>query len=69
MTNDDKPPHDDYEAYARFCLDLAAKAPDRRTRLVLREMAAAWLNLAGDAAPGYAAERPDQGPATDGHAP
>lgn len=54
---DHSPPHgNSYEAYARFCLDLASKQPDRRHRLLLREMAAAWLNVADGTAP-------------DGHAP
>lgn len=69
MTKRDAPRQDDYdyEAYARFCLDLAAKEPDRRHRLVLREMAAAWLNLAESAAPSLAAKLPAAKPPTDGH--
>jgi hypothetical protein len=51
MTKADDIQPDGYEGYARFCLALAAKAPDRRNRLVLREMAAAWLNLADGSAP------------------
>lgn len=69
MTKDDDHPHDDYHLYARFCLDLAAKLPDRSNRLLLREMAAAWLTLAENASPGFAGDASDDPPATDGHAP
>ena len=70
MTESNDPRHDghSFEAYARFCLDLAAKEPDRGHRLVLREMAAAWLNVTDDTAPGLTADRRDEGPETDGHA-
>ena len=37
---------DQYETYAQHCLLVAARAPDRASRLMLREMAAEWLNLA-----------------------
>jgi hypothetical protein len=47
----------DYDDYARFCLHLAAKLPDRSSRLVLREMAAAWLTLATAVTPSFAEDR------------
>jgi len=36
---------DQYETYARHCLSLTAHVRDRSSRLLLREMAAEWLNL------------------------
>jgi hypothetical protein len=39
----------DYALYAEHCLNQVASAPDRKTRSLLREMAAEWLNLADQA--------------------
>ena len=39
----------DYDTYAQFCLKLATQTPDRPSRLMLREMAAQWLNLSASA--------------------
>jgi hypothetical protein len=36
----------EFEAYAEHCLKTLRHVADRKTRLLLREMAAAWLNLA-----------------------
>jgi hypothetical protein len=41
-----------YERYAELCLDMVGRATLLEDRVVLREMAAEWLNLAG--APGAA---------------
>ena len=53
MTDSNDDQSTDYQSYARFCLKLASQMPDRNSRLVLREMAAQWLQLsdAGDRAP------------------
>jgi hypothetical protein len=64
VTDTDHARQTDYDGYARFCLELAAQTPDRATRLQLREMAAAWLNLSAGAA---VAGRPESRPALDGH--
>jgi hypothetical protein len=37
-----------YETYAQHCLSLAARMADRDSRVILREMAAEWLNLTLD---------------------
>jgi hypothetical protein len=36
----------EFEAYAEHCLKTLRHIPDRETRVMLREMAAEWLNLA-----------------------
>jgi hypothetical protein len=36
-----------YIAYAEHCLKLVRSVGERESRVVLREMAADWLNLAG----------------------
>jgi DNA primase len=36
----------DYARYAEECLKQVARAPDQRSRSLLREMAAEWLRLA-----------------------
>lgn len=36
----------EYIAYAEQCLRAVKSIPDRRSRLLFREMAAEWLNLA-----------------------
>jgi inactivated superfamily I helicase len=74
MTDSDAPPPDaarqnGFEAYAKFCLDLAAEVPDRRRRLVLREMAAAWLNLADGTLTVFAADPLDVKAPSDGQSP
>jgi hypothetical protein len=68
MPDDSRQDDHDYVIYARFCLDLAVKEPDRAHRLLLREMAAAWLNLT-DSAPAVPATPPAARPPTDGHSP
>jgi hypothetical protein len=40
----------EYEAYARHCLNVVAKIPDQASRMIHREMAAEWFNLADQAA-------------------
>ena len=35
-----------YVTYATHCLQLAKVAADKASRVILREMAAEWLNLA-----------------------
>ncbi len=45
MTKSNGTPGNDYDSYAQFCLKLAAQTQDRPSRLMLREMAAQWLNL------------------------
>ena len=35
-----------YIAYAQHCLNTVKSIPDRETRILFREMAAEWLNLA-----------------------
>jgi hypothetical protein len=40
----------EYVDYAKHCLNIAQMIPDREARIVLREMAAEWANLAGQAA-------------------
>lgn len=57
MDKTDDTQQSDYDDYARFCLHLAAKLPDRSSRLVLREMAAAWLTLATAVTPSFAEDR------------
>jgi hypothetical protein len=42
--------HEEYVRYAEHCLAMAKIAPDRKSRIIQREMAAEWLNLAGPAA-------------------
>jgi hypothetical protein len=42
--------HQEYVGYAKHCLQAAARLPDRKTRIILREMAAEWTALAGQAA-------------------
>jgi hypothetical protein len=39
----------EYVDYAKHCLKAARRFPDRETRMVFREMAAAWTALAGEA--------------------
>jgi hypothetical protein len=41
----------DYVAYAQHCLKTVKSIPDRRSRILFREMAAEWLNLAATVAP------------------
>jgi hypothetical protein len=38
-----------YVAFATHCLQLAKVAGDSQSRTILREMAAEWLKLAGEA--------------------
>jgi hypothetical protein len=40
----------EYIDYAQHCLKMAAQLPNRESRVILREMAAEWTNLAGQAA-------------------
>ena len=40
-----------FEAYAEHCLKTLRHVPDRKNRLLLREMAAEWLNLAAAVSP------------------
>jgi hypothetical protein len=46
----------EYATYAKHCLETARKIPDRESRVIHREMAAEWFNLAnqgsGDTTPG-----------------
>jgi hypothetical protein len=44
--SDPKQKEADYRIYAEQCLMLAAMLPDRESRVLAREMAAEWLNLA-----------------------
>ena len=37
---------EEYERYARHCLELVRIATDRRYRVIQREMAAEWFKLA-----------------------
>jgi hypothetical protein len=48
IPNSDK--HQEYALYAEHCLKMARIAPDQKSRIIQREMAAEWLNLA-DAIP------------------
>jgi hypothetical protein len=48
----------EYVGYAKHCLQAAARLPDRETRIILREMAAEWTALAGQAATQDVALRP-----------
>jgi hypothetical protein len=57
---------DQYDTYARHCLTVAARTPDRDSRLILREMAAEWLNLAASVPEG---RQPDHGRPADGARP
>jgi hypothetical protein len=41
---------EDYDRYASECLRIAASAPDERQRLLMLEMAQAWVRLAALAA-------------------
>jgi DNA primase len=50
--------HQEYVGYAKHCLQAAARLPDRKTRIILREMAAEWTALAGQAATQDVALRP-----------
>jgi hypothetical protein len=38
--------HEEYERYARHCLELVRIATNRKYRIVQREMAAEWFKLA-----------------------
>ena len=58
---------DQYETYARHCLLVAARTPDRDSRLILREMAAEWLNLAASVL--HDGRQPGNGRAADGTRP
>jgi hypothetical protein len=58
---------DQYETYAQHCLSVATHTPDRASRLILREMAAEWLNLA--AALVHDGRQPGNGRAVDGAQP
>ena len=40
----------EYMDYAQHCLKMAAQLPNRESRIILREMAAEWTALAGQAA-------------------
>jgi hypothetical protein len=40
----------EYANYAKHCLEIARKIPDRESRVVHREMAAEWFKLADQAA-------------------
>lgn len=54
---------DQYDSYARHCLSVAARTPDRDSRLILREMAAEWLKLAASVLDG---RHPGHGRPADG---
>jgi hypothetical protein len=38
--------HKEYVLYAEHCLKMAKIAPDQKSRIIQREMAAEWLKLA-----------------------
>lgn len=38
--------HEEYSLYAVHCLKMASIAPDQKSRIIQREMAAEWLKLA-----------------------
>jgi hypothetical protein len=38
--------HEEYERYARHCLELVRIATNRKYRIIQREMAAEWFKLA-----------------------
>jgi hypothetical protein len=38
--------HEEYIQYAEHCVKMAMVAPDQKSRIVQREMAAEWLKLA-----------------------
>ncbi len=40
---------EEYISYAHHCLRTSNRLADRRSRLILREMAAEWIKLATDA--------------------
>jgi hypothetical protein len=40
----------EYADYAKHCLEVAGKIPDRKSRVIHREMAAEWFKLADQAA-------------------
>ena len=40
----------EYMAYGKHCLKVVAKIPDQASRVIHREMAAEWFNLAEQAA-------------------
>ena len=37
---------EEYESYARHCLEVARLVADREARIIQRQMAAEWLKLA-----------------------
>ena len=46
MPNRKNERREEYARYAEHCLDMARIAPDRKSRVIQREMAAEWLRLA-----------------------
>jgi hypothetical protein len=52
----------EFEAYAEHCLKTLRHVPDRKARLLLREMAAEWLNLAAAVAVKPGAHNGSHGP-------
>jgi hypothetical protein len=49
---------DEYVSYAEHCLSIARTVANREARIILREMAAEWTNLAQSLDSRQAAERP-----------
>ena len=49
---------DEYVSYAEHCLNIARTVTSREARIILREMAAEWTNLAQSLDSRQVAERP-----------